>query len=257
MQKECSKCEATKPLDDFITEKRNKTGKGSLCKSCKSEQDRAYREKNKKRLSEQKAKYYAENKEKILTQMKEHRETNKDKIRERKRKYRERNKEIRKARAREYYLKNRERIKAKANQYYADNKEAVIQRNNEYEKRRRQEDPTFRLKLNVRGAVYKALKRENGGKKGSTTLDSLDYTIDELKEHLEAQFDQHMTWDNYGSYWHLDHILPQSLYPYDSLQHPNFKKMWALNNLQPLEAIENIKKGAKILQEAEEPMDKK
>jgi 5-methylcytosine-specific restriction endonuclease McrA len=56
-----------------------------------------------------------------------------------------------------------------------------------------------------------------------------------------------MTWDNYGSYWHVDHIYPHSKLPYDSMDHPNFLKAWALNNLQPLEAIENMKKSNKIL----------
>ena len=75
----------------------------------------------------------------------------------------------------------------------------------------------------------------------------LPYTPQELREHLETQFDDKMSWDNYGTYWHVDHIFPQSKMPYDSFEHPNFQKAWALSNLQPLEAIENIKKGAKIL----------
>jgi len=54
-----------------------------------------------------------------------------------------------------------------------------------------------------------------------------------------------MNWDNHGK-WHLDHIYPQSLLPYDSMKHPNFQKCWALDNLHPLEATENISKGNKI-----------
>jgi len=74
----------------------------------------------------------------------------------------------------------------------------------------------------------------------------LPYTQEQLKEHLENQFDSKMTWDNYGTYWHIDHIYPQSLLPYDSLEHPNFQKCWALENLRPLEAKANIKKGNKV-----------
>jgi len=45
----------------------------------------------------------------------------------------------------------------------------------------------------------------------------------------------------------VDHIYPQSLLPYDSYDDPNFQKCWALENLQPLEAIENLKKSNKII----------
>jgi 5-methylcytosine-specific restriction endonuclease McrA len=77
----------------------------------------------------------------------------------------------------------------------------------------------------------------------------MPYTPEQLKEHLESQFEDWMTWDNYGE-WHVDHIHPQSLLPYDSMDHPNFQKCWALENLQPLEARENIIKSNKILDQS-------
>ena len=63
-------------------------------------------------------------------------------------------------------------------------------------------------------------------------------------EYREKQFDENMNWDNYGTYWQIDHILPQAAVPYDSLEHPNFQKCWALENLRPLEASENLSKGS-------------
>ena len=151
-----------------------------------------------------------------------------------------------KQRNKEYYEKNKEYIKAKANDYYAENREECIKRANKYERERRQRDPIFRLTLNTKGSVYKALKRENGGKNGSKTLDALPFTVDQLKEHLESQFDEHMSWDNYGDYWHVDHIYPLALLPYDSLEHPHFALVWDLNNLRPLNGKENISKGDEI-----------
>jgi len=256
MEKQCKKCEETKCITEFVKDKRLKSGYGAYCKTCKSKMDKEYRDRKGKELLEKKREYYAKNKENILKQNKEYREKNKEIVRERKRTYHQQNKESISKKKRELYLKNREEILKKRKKYYADNKEKIIERNNRYERERRQRDPMFRLRLNVRGAVYKALKRTNGGKYGSKTLDALGYEISDLKEHLEKQFDDHMTWDNYGTYWHVDHILPQSLYPYDSLDHPNFKKMWALENLQPLEGIENIKKGNKVIQDTEDDMDK-
>ena len=63
-----------------------------------------------------------------------------------------------------------------------------------------------------------------------------------------------MNWDNWGCYnpkewnendsttwvWQIDHIIPQSKLPFDSMEHPNFKKCWALENLKPISAKENI-----------------
>ena len=84
-------------------------------------------------------------------------------------------------------------------------------------------------------------------KKDKKTFDILPYTKKELMAHLESQFDENMTWENYGQ-WHIDHVYPQSKLPYDSLEHPNFQKCWALENLRPLCAKENIRKSDKIIQ---------
>jgi 5-methylcytosine-specific restriction endonuclease McrA len=112
-----------------------------------------------------------------------------------------------------------------------------------YRRRRRQADGTRRLRSSITCLVRFALKKQ-GATKGGKTFAHLDYTPRELYEHIEAQFDENMTWENYGSYWHLDHIIPQAALPYDSLKHPNFKKAWAIDNLQPLEKSENIQKSS-------------
>ena len=71
-----------------------------------------------------------------------------------------------------------------------------------------------------------------------------------------------MNWNNYGNYrlnswndfdqstwkWNIDHIIPQSMFNYDSMQHPDFYKCWALENLRPLSAKKNLLKSNKMLQ---------
>ena len=109
--------------------------------------------------------------------------------------------------------------------------------------RKLRKDPVFRLRNNVGGAVYNALKKQGRTKTGSTFA-ALPYTPKQLAEHIEKQFDENMSWENMGSYWHLDHIIPQAALPYDSFEHPNFAKCWALSNLRPLNRIENISKGS-------------
>ena len=93
-------------------------------------------------------------------------------------------------------------------------------------------------------ARVRAAIKKTGGQKGGKTFEALPYTPQELRQHIENQFDEKMNWDNYGDYWQIDHIIPQAALPYKSLEEENFQKCWALENLRPLEATENMSKGS-------------
>lgn len=67
---------------------------------------------------------------------------------------------------------------------------------------------------------------------------SLDYSVDDLKKHLERQFAKGMTWDNFGE-WHIDHIVPVVSFNLSEYGDKEFKACWALSNLRPLWAKEN------------------
>ena len=114
--------------------------------------------------------------------------------------------------------------------------------------RYRRQDPLVRLRHNVSAAIRDSLKY----KSNKSIFDYLPYTFQELKEHLESQFESWMTWDNYGGKsnderktWHMDHIQPQCKFSYQSLDDPLMVECWALSNLQPLEKKTNFSKGAK------------
>jgi hypothetical protein len=52
-----------------------------------------------------------------------------------------------------------------------------------------------------------------------------------------------MTWDNYGrGGWHIDHIIPSS----SAIDIESLIKLQHYTNLQPLWAIDNMKKGSKL-----------
>jgi hypothetical protein len=91
--------------------------------------------------------------------------------------------------------------------------------------------------------VRKSLKYV-GVKKNNRTFSLLGYTKYELKAHLESQFTEGMSWDNMHL-WHIDHIRPVASFDFDSTDHPEFKECWALKNLQPLWAKDNMSKAAK------------
>lgn len=106
-----------------------------------------------------------------------------------------------------------------------------------YQKDRRANDPTFKLICNIR-------TRHNGVLKGKqSTTKGLGCSRDFLKEHLEKQFTEGMSWDSYGSkegQWSIDHIKPLDLL------HTNPELLSELihyTNLQPMWHIENLKKG--------------
>jgi guanylate kinase len=99
----------------------------------------------------------------------------------------------------------------------------------------------MRLRLFVMSALKKKLINKTVDEQDVLIKDSLGYSIDDLKSHLESQFTEGMSWDNYGE-WHIDHIRPESWFNYSSIEDGDFKKCWSLDNLQPMWADENLKK---------------
>ena len=140
-----------------------------------------------------------------------------------------------------YQQQNREKLREYQKEYKS--RPEYKKRRNQLRRERYNSDPAFRLRSNVGHYIRRAL-RARGKTKGGSTFDHLPYTPQELKEHIEKQFDEHMTWENHGSYWHVDHIRPHASFNYDNLTHPDFQKCWALENLRPLEATENIRKSS-------------
>lgn len=157
----------------------------------------------------------------------------------------------------EYYQNNKEEIKLQKRDYYEANKELILQNHREYE-REKLHDPVFRLRKYASTLIRQRLQKQESSKFGESITEYLSYTIQELKTHLEAQFESWMNWNNQGKYdprtwndndsstwaWQLDHIVPQAALPYTSMADDNFRKCWSLNNLRPLNAKQNLLDGA-------------
>ena len=106
--------------------------------------------------------------------------------------------------------------------------------------RRYAADPSYRLRSAISARVRQCLKA--GAKAGRSLESILGYSMAELRDHLERQFRPGMSWDTYGS-WHIDHIVPVTAYRFTAPADPDFIACWALSNLQPLWAADNIRKG--------------
>jgi hypothetical protein len=71
----------------------------------------------------------------------------------------------------------------------------------------------------------------------------LGCSIEFLKKHLETQFTEGMSWDNYTYYgWHIDHIKPCKLF--DLSKPEEQQKCFHYSNLQPMWWHDNLIKKA-------------
>lgn len=108
-------------------------------------------------------------------------------------------------------------------------------------KRRREGNPSTKLKDRVSRRLRLCLSTGKGGKSSESLL---GYTIAELRTHLERQFLKGMSWENIGK-WHIDHIVPLSSFTITGPDDPELRRAWALPNLRPLWALDNMRKSAR------------
>lgn len=188
--------------------------------------------------------YYKKNAERIKMRTKQWRENNKEKKRANDIAYRSANRAKYNEYNRKYAVKNKEKLAAKNAAWFKANPEKMkIYAKKWYDANpgcaKVYSKPQTRLAMLVRSRFYKALK--NKQKRGSA-VKLLDCTIEEAICYLEVRFQPGMTWDNQGK-WHIDHIKPLASF---NLEDPlQLAVACHYTNLQPLWAIDNIRKGAR------------
>jgi len=153
--------------------------------------------------------------------------------------WRKDNPEYSKQHSKQWRKDNKEHSKKYFKQWYKDNPE--------YSNQRYATDFMYRLNKTIRGAIWRSLKTNTLSKNGRHWETLVGYTLQELKFHLETQFDSNMNWENHGSYWHIDHIIPLASLPFSSVEDENFRLLWSLGNLQPLFGPDNVSKNKKIV----------
>lgn len=149
---------------------------------------------------------------------------------------------------------NDNKLKEDKRRYHEENAEVIRQRVKDWrlanpEKRReqttrRRKDPRYRLRYAISNGIRLSLL---GNKRGRSWEKLVGYSLDELMRHLERQFLSGMTWENYGPDWHVDHIIADSDFDYETPECADFKAAWALTNLRPLWANDNVRKSNKRL----------
>jgi hypothetical protein len=185
-----------------------------------------------------------EKKAKAVERMRLWRKNNLEKYKSQGKKWREDNREYIENYQKEYRILNNEVLKEKNKIRNLDIIRITDKLNySKSEKGKEQRRKTRKLTINDkwRGLLNNCLKRMGKTKEGHT-IDLLGYSSIELKEHIELLFIDGMSWDNHGE-WHIDHKKAVSLFNKET--HPSIVN--ALSNLQPLWAIDNIKKSNKII----------
>ena len=168
----CRKCGIEKELCEFDFNLKRKNGYSTKCKECRREYHRDYKLKNPEKTKERTKKFYWDNHEKELN------------------------------RSREKHI----RFKDNEVEYRKKNRKLISER----EKLRYQNDHLYRLKVNLRNRTKLFLK-SNEISKTNSTFDIVGADSKTIKDYIEKQFTEGMTWENYGYYgWHIDHKIPLS-----------------------------------------------
>ena len=214
----CPKCGQVKSTVEFNKRAMTKDGLQSKCKICGSKIGKEWNRVNKERLQANCRAWYKANREKALETAKKWKKENPEKCRE--------------------YVRRRQ--EANPQEQFFKNKK-FRQKNPHYQRERSKVDIDYKLAVNLRHRLRRSIKELP--KRGSA-VDDLGCSIPELKVHLETLFLPGMSWANYGE-WHIDHILPLSSFDLTDLV--QLRKACNYKNLQPLWAIDNLKKGSKYV----------
>lgn len=202
-----------------------------------------YAVENAERIRIKQAEKYQLKRDYYIEKAKENHQLNKERDNERNRKYQKENAEKLNAQKLIYRSNNRDKSRAWNKKYRDANKDKIMSKLRE----RRRNDPFLRLRDAIRGSIraYLGSKKTRRG----STFEIVGCTPDFLRQHLEKQFKPGMTWENYGSHWHVDHRIPLA----SGNSPEEIKGLSHWTNLQPLEALENIIKSDKIPIETGQP----
>lgn len=127
-----------------------------------------------------------------------------------------------------YYSLNKEKENKSRREHNHKNKDKMALRKRNREKT----DLSYKIANRLRHRLYSAVK-------GGGSIDYLGCSIEEFKVHIESQFKENMTWDNWTNFgWHIDHIIP--LASVDLSIQANLEKVCHFSNLRPLWWNENL-----------------
>jgi len=236
----CTKCKIPKTWEKFGKEKQGRFGIKSVCRICSDLYSAQYRKTNLEQIALREKKYHQDNLEQIKIDRKQYYEKNKERIKI----YRQKHKGSKSAYNKIYRQKNFKRLDAYNKVYKKNHKAKLGEARRKNDRKRRQIDSKYRLTRNIKCLIYNSLKSNKNGRHWE---DLVGYKLKDFMKRLQKQFVDGMTWGNYGKGgWVIDHKIPVSAFNFTKPEHRDFKRCWALKNLQPMWAIDNLEKRAKL-----------
>lgn len=261
-KKICRVCGVEKPIEECLKRE-------NVCKQCAKNRaheyyiknkerliknNKIYREKNKKAISNNKAQYYKANKKRLHEYYGQWKQNNRDKIHKNNKKYYDKNRNKILNYEKVYRDTHKDKEHSRCKIYRDKNKDKIRNHRKLYMRTKLKKDIAFKLRHRVSAAIRQAINKRGGSKDFESIKGYLLYSMEDLKIHLEKQFDSWMNWENYGIYraagwddnnvqtwtWQIDHIIPKADLPYKSMDEENFQKCWALSNLRPLNSKQNF-----------------
>jgi hypothetical protein len=223
----CFKCGIEKPFNEFGNDKKFKDGKYYQCRLCRKSEINKEKYLRKKELEQQGLKECCTcHIIKPISEFVKH--CNK------KDGHSSQCKQCMKNKSKVFYLEHSNYYK----QYQKEHKIQLLIYQAKYSKNKLKTEIIFKITKNLRNRFWNAIKKNW---KSGYTLELLGCSVDFLKKHLESQFKEGMSWDNYGKNgWHIDHIKPLSSFNLNKKE--EIYKCWNYKNLQPWWWYENIKK---------------
>lgn len=143
--------------------------------------------------------------------------------------------------SKQWRLDNPERWKEGKRKWHEANKEKMMDYINQYIKDKYQNDIQYRIKCICSARIRSVVKKD------TTTFDLLGCDVEFFREWIEYQFDEDMSWDNIGSHWHFDHVIPCA--SFDLSEDAQLRECFSWKNIRPLQAISNLQKHDKIIPE--------
>jgi len=149
-------------------------------------------------------------------------------------KYRDNNKEKISINYNEYRITHKEEIALRMKEYNKIYKKNHIEERKLYRKIKNQTDENYKIEQKLRSNLHSFLK----SKKETRYSNLIGIILLEFKKWIEFNFIKNMNWENYGSLWHLDHVIPVSIFNLVEKEEQNFCFNW--KNTRPLFAIKNV-----------------
>lgn len=196
-------------------------------------------EERKNRKKERDKKYRDSHKEQAKAYHEAWREKNRERLREQARANYHKNPQAHKARVDKYKASHVEQVKESRARYKRENRQKCT----DYQRNKRQSDPVYKFRTSfVHLMCMYRKKTKYTGTKGTWEMVGCDF--DTFLTHIQSQFEDGMTLENYGhgeGKWNIDHIIPISV----AKTNEDIERLNHYSNLRPMWSLDNYRKSNK------------